>query len=79
MPPVAVTCRKDKARDGSATLRAPGTYWAARGSPAEGPVDAVGAVVQGAGVAEVVAGDVVSPPQGGVGDAAVGTLAALPV
>lgn len=43
-----------------------------------GPVDAVGAGVEGAGIAQVVAGLRIPPPQGGPGGTAVGTLAALP-
>lgn len=43
-----------------------------------GAVDAVGACVERAGIAQVVAGLCVAPPQGGAGGTAIGTLTALP-
>lgn len=53
------------------------TYMPPRGHLGHGAVDAVGASVEGAGIAQVVPGLGVPPPQGGPGGTAVGTLAAL--
>lgn len=63
---------------GTYTTCLDGTYWAARGCLAEGSVDAVGAGVEGAGVAEVVSRGGIAAPQGGMRHPAVGTLTTLP-